>query len=164
MTTEQLALIVAALAVFFGPMIQLLINRKQIKAETSRSLRTEWIHQIISSISEYVATLYRHDDALNLYFNPKGYILEEEVLAEKRNTFNLSHQESRLRIQICLLLNPENDIHWELYKQLEKILKLTNEEPPSEERTKKIGLEVVELTNITSRIIQSERRLISESK
>ena len=53
-----LSLCVALLAVFFGPLVQLWIAKKQIKANVLSANRQEWIHILREQIAEYSSSIF----------------------------------------------------------------------------------------------------------
>jgi hypothetical protein len=98
-SVQVLSLVVAAVAVFFGPLIQLFIAKVQIRAAILSANRQRWIDQLREQIAQFLVL------ASDLKTNAVFRIYDAETTFKK----NLEMQLRRSTIQ--LLLNPNEKDH-----------------------------------------------------
>ena len=98
-----LSLLIALVAVFFGPLIQLRIAKRQIRATVVSANRQAWINTLRDTIAEFIS-LTRSITAKSPEL--KGYRDEAFVKDINESIF--------LQSKIALLLNPLEDDHNQL--------------------------------------------------
>ena len=101
-----LSLVIAALAVFFGPIIQLSIAKKQIRASVLSANRQRWIDTLREQLAEFINTTSELK-ALS-YMSVGG-----QALVDKTAKMQL------LRTKISLMLNPLETDHQQLLTLIE---------------------------------------------
>lgn len=97
-----LSLVVAALAVFFGPLIQLFIAKSQIRATVLSANRQRWIDELRQLLAEFVTLA----GELNAVARMKMY--------DGQNTINKTSKMQLCKTKITLMLNPNEDDHQKL--------------------------------------------------
>lgn len=97
-----LSLVVAALAVFFGPLIQLFIAKKQIRATVLSANRQRWIDELRQLLAEFVTLA----GELNAVARVGIY--------DGQNTVDKTSKMQLCRMKIMLMLNPAEDDHQRL--------------------------------------------------
>lgn len=97
-----LSLVVAALAVFVGPIIQVAIARKQIRATVLSANRQRWIDELRQQISEFI-TLAGELNALAKMGMNSG-----------QTTVDKTSKMQMCRMKITLMLNPRESDHQQL--------------------------------------------------
>lgn len=113
--TEWLALIVAGLAVFVGPAIQLYIARRQIGATVRASNRQKWIDSLREHIAEFLTATVWLFATRHLTAGSDDSLLKWEARTEKRE--RLRH----LEYLITLMLNPTEADHRSLIGLLDQL-------------------------------------------
>lgn len=149
-----MALGIAFIAVFFGPIITYCIARKQIdtqitiaenriKAEVLSGNRQEWINDLRSQLSEFISLIT---------------VLATEDIVDFLGTesFVKTHQKAVLvKSKIDLLINPKEDDHSHLasiiYKAYRGMLK-----PAKEIDRKKLGLLKEEIIQLSQDVLKRE--------
>lgn len=105
-----LSLVVAAIAVFFGPLIQLFIAKAQIRASVLSANRQTWINELREQIAAFII----------LAMDLKAHF-EFELF--DRPTFLQKLSEMRLRyITVNLMLNPKEADHRRLVELLQNAI------------------------------------------
>ena len=116
-TVQIITATTALVAVIFGPVISLLIARRQIRASVISTNRQAWINSLREAIASFLA---------------------KEAIA--RNLNRLSHADSsslgrieeitRLKWHISLLINPQEEDHSRLDSLLDKLTNTINNNNP----------------------------------
>jgi hypothetical protein len=118
---QLLPLIIAALAVFFGPLIQLYLGKRQIRAQlqiaheqlraTVRSNnRQQWIHILRDQVSGFASEL----GGLLLTLDKHGKLRDPKAYPEKVEKLLF------LQTKIQLLLNPDKPDHQEIIRLVDE--------------------------------------------
>lgn len=117
-----LSLIVAVLAVFFGPLIQLFIAKAHIRASVLSANRQRWIDQLREQVAELITL------ACDLKARAEFPALDGPTTLQK--TFEMQLRRSTIE----LLLNPKEKDHQQLAKLIgEATAGITK--PPDEDKT-----------------------------
>ena len=103
-----LPLIVAALAVFFGPMIQLIIAKGQIRASVLSTNRQRWIDQLREQLAEVVVAVAE----LGAYH--KGRVADGPLILQRTREMQLC------KCKIKLMVNPKEEDHRRLLELLDE--------------------------------------------
>ncbi len=97
--TAVLPLVIAALAVFFGPLIQLSIAKRQIRATVLSANRQRWIDELRQLLAEFVTLAVE----LNTIARTGMY--------SGQNTLDKTAKMQLCRTKIALMLNPAEKDH-----------------------------------------------------
>ncbi len=122
-STETLSLIIALLAILFAPIIQLMISKRQIKAQLEVSKRQinssvlsknrqEWINTLRDSISEFISAITMIEDK-NISTNEQ---LDSHTTKLERILY--------INTKINLLINANEEDHILLAEKLKRLLEL----------------------------------------
>ncbi len=101
-----LSLIIAALAVLFGPLIQLYIAKAQIRASVLSANRQRWIDQLRQHVAEFITV------ASELNTNSKLHLHDDATTLQKTREMHLC------KSTIKLMLNPTKEDHQRLIQLL----------------------------------------------
>lgn len=118
LNTEILSLLIALLAVFFGPIIahytakrtmksQIQIAEREIKSNVLSNNRQEWINTLRNNISEFLSLIR----------------VREAPIIPTSEIISISERLFTTRFRISLLLNPKEDDHKNLDELLETAIK-----------------------------------------
>jgi hypothetical protein len=117
--TANLALLVAALAVFVGPFVQMWIAKRQVRATVLSANRQRWIDSLRSQIAEFLAALV----TLNA--------VRSGALDLSPTEYSAKLEQFRLRqFTIRLMLNPSEKDHQRLDEILREGLTLVTSPKP----------------------------------
>ncbi len=105
-SVEIISLLIAALAVFFGPLIQLYIAKGQIRASTLSANRQRWIDQLREQIAEFITV------ATELNTNAQFSFYDDRTVIQKTREMHLC------KSRIKLMLNPKEEDHSTLLELL----------------------------------------------
>lgn len=105
---EEYALLIALVAVFFGPMIQLVIAKSSIRAQVRAGNRQQWINTLRDEITGLLSDLYW------MSFPGRQCSLFAEELIRR------AHDVMRRRTKIKLLINPKEKDHSQLVELIDE--------------------------------------------
>jgi hypothetical protein len=151
LNTENISLLIALLAVIFGPIIayytakrtmksqmelikdqisaQLKIAEREIKSKVLSNNRQEWINSLRDNISEFMSLI--------LIVKAAQHTSPSELLSINERLFST-------RFRISLLLNPKEDDHKNLDELLETAIK--GSFPPEGITAESIGVKILNLS------------------
>lgn len=164
LTISIFSLVIALIAVFFGPLIQLRIAKKQSQNLTSLSIWKDWTQDLRNGIAEFIATIYHHL-GLTKFIRAQnmGHPLWAEALEEKKKAFQLVFRVNQLRFQIITMLDQEDEKHCKVIDILNEI-NSTFDEPYSAKRDNKIVLLFSDLLAAMNMVINSTNKKMFEGK
>lgn len=121
-TNSILALIIALVAIIFGPVIQLFIARKQFSTQTSNLIRNDWVKELRILVADFVTGINHHINIGKLYRESSpDFVLREEVEIEKRNAIKLLNETNRLRFRVMAMLDQNDEIHCKLIDKMNEL-------------------------------------------
>jgi hypothetical protein len=151
MNTESISLIIALLAVIFGPLVQIKIARMQLNASLSLNRRKDRIDLLRDNVSEFVqlCTFIYSDQK-------KIQPMEEQKLSE------LIDKLYYLGPKISLLIDPKNRLHENLLNSLEslKVVSVSDESAGMDKKHAELFLTVISQAQA---IISEEINLIEKA-
>ena len=103
---QIMSLLIAILATFFGPLIQLHIAKRQIRASVLSSNRQQWIDRLREQIANFITII----SELNTHAQFKH--LDISMVIQKTREMHFCHS------KITLMLNPEEPDHIKLIELL----------------------------------------------
>lgn len=117
MALPILSSLVALAAVIIGPLVQLVIAKKQIAASTISSNRQVWIDELRKEVAEFLM-ISSHLEGLrhtpsNLTDKQAERLMNERIEVENRSL--------QLIFQITLRLNPNENLHNDLVKNFSEM-------------------------------------------
>ena len=101
-----LSIVIAALAIFFGPLIQLFIAKSQIRATVLSANRQRWIDELRQLLAEFVTLA----GELNAIRQMKMY--------DGQSTIDKTSKMQLCKTKITLMLNPNEEDHQKLLELL----------------------------------------------
>ena len=156
MSTEQLALVVALVAVFFGPLVQLSIANKQIRVATRSTNRQDWINALRDEISEFLGHIANLDFMLELKDNEPYDEIDEDI--DELGQALYYHY-----YKVQLLINPEEKDHEELHEKMNAIENvLWEEKMGKKKRAERLSELMAELTGISQRVLKREWKRVKK--
>jgi len=153
-SVEFLSLVIALLAVFFGPLIHYVISKRQsktqikiandnIKATVLSRNRQDWINTLRDQISEFISIL----SSLAV-----THTHEEFDVVDKQRWYERG---ICLQSKISLLINPMEEDHNYLVELLDKALDSTTQKA-SEMDHEQIGVYIGQIVEISQKILKRE--------
>lgn len=152
-TNSTLALIIALVAIIFGPVIQLFIARKQFSTQTSNLIRNEWAKELRNTVADYIAICYHHSEVVKLFRTlAPGSVLWEEIQVEKNKALSMAREANQLRFRIMTMLDQEDEAHCVLIDKMNDLRDLFDL-PYSAEREDHLTLRVANLITSCNDVI-----------
>jgi hypothetical protein len=115
MDRESLALLIALIAVFFGPIVQYRIAKRQIRATVLSANRQKWIDQVRTHIAEFMALC----GSINLRKT------SDKTRAEMNDSPSKIDRLYLIKFNIALLMNPNEEDHKDLCSLLDQAVSIT---------------------------------------
>ena len=150
-----LSLLVSLVAVMFGPLIQIHIANKQIKATNISSKRQVWIDELRTDIAKFLQYTARIEELkrsnLELTYEDRKAVFDERAESEFRA--------GELAARIRLRLNPNEDAHQELYRALAALAE-TSAGFEGDETADQRQIQIHEFNKARDRVITLTQRIL----